>query len=428
MNWRFWEKSTPAAEDLERAVINNTLPLPQGQTIEAPQSRTGWPAALDYPWAYYMTFTPKKLPGKPFNVETLRSWADQWDPLRSVIEYLKAELASIPIQIIAKDGAKRDVPPDLALWLDEDGPLGGIGETRRVFESKIFEDVLVVGQYATWYLIDRRARPLECYAIDAGTIKPAIDELGWPRTDFQYEQWLMGVKYGMFTRAELRLDGLCSRTHSPYFVSPVEWAIRLIFMGQHMDAWNTGWLTEGQLRAGDVITLPEEWSPDQVQEFTRWWQEKGKNFATKFLPSGSTKISDHTRVESDFQEFEVQTIRRLCSLFGIQPASIGYVGEQYKVTQGDSMDHSRRVGVGRLLRLRKEFYDDLLRRLGYAEFEVVDADDDLDAKSKAVDIAVKECGGAYKTRNEVRAEQGLDPIDGADEIEGVAEEDPAQQP
>jgi len=92
-------------------------------------------------------------------------------------------------------------------------------------------------------------------------------------------------------------------------------------------------------------------------------------------------------------------------VFGVQPASIGYVGEQYKVTQGDAMDASRRVGLGRLLAVRKEFYDDLCRRLGCPDVE-----DDPDREEQVARTAVLSCGGPFKTVDEVRAERGLGPL------------------
>ncbi len=142
-----------------------------------------------------------------------------------------------------------------------------------------------------------------------------------------------------------------------------------------------------------------------------------------FLPSGSSKISDGTRKDQDFQAFELQLIRRLCALFGVQPASIGYVGEQYKVSQEGSMDASRRVGLGRLLALRKEFYDDLAVRLGCPDVEMRNVDDDLGEREQLSRIGVAECGGPFKTTNEVRAEHGLDPLDGGDEIPGQQAEE-----
>jgi len=108
-------------------------------------------------------------------------------------------------------------------------------------------------------------------------------------------------------------------------------------------------------------------------------------------------------------------------VFGVQPASIGYVGEQYKVTQGDAMDASRRVGLGRLLAVRKEFYDDLCRRLGCPDVE-----DDPDREEQAARTAVLSCAGPFKTVDEVRAERGLCPMPEA-EKPGAGDERPPDE-
>lgn len=432
--WSKWTTPAPAqelppaapVEDVSRAAANHPLavaPTYVGSS-RVGRPRPEFPFALDNPWAFWLTYTPKKLPGKPFSVDTLRAWADSWDPLRSVLEYIKGEVASIPIKVVARDGSDRKLPPEVAAWFEDDGPLGGVGNTRRVFESKMLEDMLIVGQYAVWYQKTRRGKVLMCDAIDAGTIKPAVDALGWINDEKPFEQWIMGVKAGDYDRTEMRVDGLVPRTHTPYFTSPVEWAVRLVLNGVRLDDWNSAWLTEGNVGTGDTISLGGEMSPSDVQAFKQWWEVQastpGGRQSTKFLPPDSKKLGDHSRKDQDFASFELQAIRRLCALFRVQPASIGYVGEQYKVTQESSMDAGRRVGVGAILQARKEFYDDLLRRLDCPDFEVLDDDDDIDRRAKEVDIKVKRTGGAYVTVNEARAEEGLPPLEGGDTLASLA--------
>lgn len=403
----------------------NYQPLP----TQTQDGEKGFPYALDNPWNFRFTTSPKRLPGKAYSTIQLRAWADDYDVLRSILEYLKSEVAAIPIKVIVKEGFDpADVESQILEaneWIGDNGPVGG-DATRRVFESKIMDDALIVGSYAVWYEKDRRGRVISCHAVDSSTIKPCVDALGWPDREKPFEQWVMGAWVASFKPGEIRLDGMFPNTRLPYFTSPVEWAVRAILAGINVDKWNDSWLTEPSVKNSDVVTMPETWTPEQIQKFAEFYrlqgQSMGERQALRFLPNGAEVVGSFSRKDQDFAGFEMQVVRRLCGIFGVQPASIGYVGEQYKVTQGDSMDASRRVGLARLLSLRKEFYDDLLRRLGFDMLEVVDVEDDTDRMAKHTDIAVKACGGAFKTINEVRAENGLAPVEGGDVIPGVSSE------
>lgn len=399
--------------------------------LQLSQAKEGWPYHLDNPHQFWMSFSPRRLPGKAYSVDALRMWADNWDPLRAVINYLKDECASVPIKFVGKpEMPEAKVNAQIKLmnaFCSNKGPLG-FNTTRRVFEAKMLEDALVIGAYAVWNQYSRGGLLLGCDAIDAASIKPKVDTRGWPDQEVPFEQWVIGVLVATFKPGELRYDGLYPRTDTPYMKSAVEYAVSRVLSGLKLDEWNLSWLTDGNVRAGDIISLPGEWTPQQIFEFTDWWRLQSQDLATRqstrFLPSGAEKIADHSRKDQDFMEFEIQGIRRLCSIFGVLPASIGYVGEQYKVTQGDSMDQSRRVGMGKLLEMRKEFYDDLCDRQGCDAIECINVDDDFEERAQELEIAVTATGGPVLTPNEGRANLGLPPVPGGDTLRRTAQEDP----
>jgi hypothetical protein len=434
--WTRQSEPTPTPEpfDLEQRVQSA---VDAALAAYVPPGRKGWPFALDQPHQFWLTTSPRRLPGKIYPVDSLRAWARHFDPLASVIGYLKAEVASIPIEWVAKDTERPadDQVRTMKEWVSDVGPLGG-DTTRRVFESRILDDALVVGAYAVWYQRSRGGLVLSCDAIDAATIKPRVDTSGWPDETIPFEQWVIGVPVAQFRPGELRYDGLVPRTDTPYFDSLVERAVSRITAGLHLDEWNLAWLTDGNVQAGDTICLPEHWTPEQIEEFGQRWNAKAATKAGRqsvnFLPAGSQRVADHSRKDQDFGEYEVQVIRRICSLFGVMPASIGYVGEQYKVTQGDSMGQSRRVGVGTLLQMRKEFYDDLARRCGCPDVECRNVEDDWERQKETVDTATKAAGGPVCTVDEARAKWlGLGPMPKAetsDEPPEVDDDSPDPEP
>jgi hypothetical protein len=100
----------------------------------------------------------------------------------------------------------------------------------------------------------------------------------------------------------------------------------------------------------------------------------------------------------------------------VQPASIGFVGEQYKVTQGESLAATTQFGAGPLLQWRKSLYDDLLRRRGYPELEARNVTPhETGAAARAARNEVRIRSGQC-TPNEARAEEGLEPLPGGDTL------------
>jgi hypothetical protein len=127
-------------------------------------------------------------------------------------------------------------------------------------------------------------------------------------------------------------------------------------------------------------------------------------------------VGSPSRKDQDFAAFDLWLLRRTCAVLGVQPASIGFVGEQYKVTQGESLAATTQFGAGPLLQWRKSLYDDLLRRRGYPELEARNVTPhETGAAARAARNEVRIRSGQC-TPNEARAEEGLEPLPGGDTL------------
>ena len=415
---------------VERAagLTNNSLTVDAPQpTIPGPNTgQSPYPLyAFDNPIWYSTPVPPQRRPGSIVTVQTLRQLADNYDVLRSCIQHLKREVAAVPIQIVAKNekdnGRKiKRAIADAEAFFGQDGGLGGVGKRRAHFEGEIIEDISVVGAMAVFYQNARGGQLLEAVAIDAATIRPCVDAFGWPGPGGAvYEQWIWGVLTARFTREQLAYDGIASRSYTPFFASPVEWLINAVNSALRADDWNRRWLTDGNTPS-EKLALPEAWTPDMVMQFAAYWDAKlaGDNAErqkTKFVPGGTAKVGSDSRKDQDFQEFELWLLRRTCAMMGVQPASLGFAGEQYKVSQNDSMESTSQFGAGVLLEFRKATYDDMLRRMGYGA--MLECQNVTAREEKALERAdrnQKLIGAPQKTINEGRKEEGLDPIDGGD--------------
>lgn len=415
-----------AVAELERRSLD-TAPI---QPIPDPRQKSPFPIYhYDNPYWYAVPQSPKRRPGIGVTTDTLRRMADSYDVLRACIQHLKREVSAVPVEIVSRDSTrKREDDPalDAALanadaFFTMEGGLGGVGRRRSQFEGEVIEDLVVIGAMAAYYAPTRGGGIYEVVSIDAATIRPRVDAYGWPGPgEAAYDQWIYGVIVRDYTREELRYDGVYPISWTPYFKSPVEWLVNTVNAGLRADSWNLSWLTDGTTPA-DTIALPAEWTPDQIVAFAQFdaAQRAGDTKSrqkTRWLPHGSMAVGNPSRKDQDFSEYELWLLRRTCAILGVQPASIGFAGEQYKVSQGDSMESTSQFGVGVLLDFRKALYDDILSRLGYSFLEcrnVINREEDA---SERATRNVSLVGGAIKTPNEARKDEGLDPIEGGDTL------------
>ena len=380
----------------------------------------------DNPYNWSIPQPPTRRPGSSVSLMTLRALADNYDPLRAGIQHLKREVMAVPLQVVAKEEkdksrkTKRAIA-DATEFITTIGGLGGIGVTRAEFESSLLDDLLIVGAAATYYHPTLDGGVFTVEAIDAATIRPRVDAYGWPGPgEYAYEQWVLGILIAGFTREQMDFRGAPTntRTYTPYPASPVEWLINAINSAIRADDWNRQWLINGNTPA-DIIALPDDWSPQMVRDFADYWDslltgDSSARQKTKFVPGNATRMTSNGRKDQDFEVFELWLLRRICAVLGVQPASIGFAGEQYKVSQQDSMQSTSYFGAGVLLEWRKTFYDDLFRRMG---IEGIEAQNISSREEDATERATRNfmlTGVPVKTINEARTDEGLDPIEGGD--------------
>lgn len=383
--------------------------------------------AYNRPMDFTTPQDPNRRPRQVISVDMLRSLADRYDILRACIQHLKREVAAVPIQIVSKDSkddsdATKKRIKEAEAFFGMGGGLGGPGKMRGEFEGMCIEDLSVVGSAAIYYAPTLGGKPYEVFAIDAATIRPNVDGFGFPGPGQEvFEQWIYGTKVNGYTRDELNFMGLPTnaRSYTPYYASPIEWLVMTVRSALKADEWNAAWLTDGNT-PNTLIAAPESWTPTQMREYAEYFDallagDSKMRQKAKIVPAG-TKAESQSRKDQDFKEFELWLLRRTCAIMGVQPASIGFAGEQYKVSQEDSMDSTSQFGAGVILDWRQAIYDDLLIRLGYDDLEARNVTDREEKATERATRNVALVGGGVKTINEARKDEGLDPIDGGDTL------------
>jgi hypothetical protein len=324
-----------------------------------------------------------------------------------------------------KSAATASMIADARRWLATSGGIGGEGVPRREFEMSMIEDLMVIGATSIYFPQTFGGKAYEAITIDAGTIKPKVDAYGWTDDALVYEQWVHGVYQRGFTRAEMLYSGLWPVSYTPYYKSNTEYLLYTINAAPKSDEWNLTWLTDGTTPS-DIIAAPESWTPEDILTFADWIRttqagNTRERQQLKIMPGGSSRLTGNSRKDQDFQEFQLWLLRRTCSIYGVQPASIGFAGEQYKVSQEGSMSKTSEFGVGMVLEFRDEMYTNILERAGFEGVRVSSSRKGEEGRKDKTGRLVTAAGGPFMTVNEARAEDGLDPIDdeGADEIRNM---------
>lgn len=385
---------------------------------------------FDNPLWFAQSQAPSKRPGNTVDIKTLRRLADTYDVLRACIQHIKRECEAVPFKFVAKDD--KDKRPSTQAQIDamnefctKKGGLGGPGKSRTEFEDAVFEDLMVIGAAAIFYHPRQNGLPYQVVNIDGSTIRPCVDAYGWPGPgEVAYEQWILGVRVMGFTRDELDYRGLPEtvRTNTPYHMSPIELLVFVIESALRADQWNRSWLQDGN-SSSMIISLGDKdaaLTPDQAKSWAMMWDamRSGNSAArqkTAWLPAGSSVVNDATRKDQDFQEFELWLLRRTCAIMGVQPASIGFAGEQYKVSQTDSMESTSWFGTQSYLNYRQSFYDDLCERFGFLDICAANITArEEQASERATRNSLLVGNIAIKTINEVRQDEGLDAVEGGD--------------
>lgn len=379
---------------------------------------------LNNPWSYAVSQAPGVRPGTLAQPLMLRQIADVWDPARACIEHLKREVRRVPFSIVSKDKDRNSTRVENQIaefnrFMSVGGGIGGAGTSYRNFEQKWLEDVLVTGCISI-YCERIGGRLVSAQVIDSTTIRPVLDEYGWPVEDRPYEQWIQGVQVKSFEPDELIYDGLTPTSWQPYYRSPLEWLQAVVLTAMAADTWNRDWLTDGTT-PGEMLSLPEGWSVQQIREFKDFWdsvmvQTKNRR-QMRFVPSGS-KIQELSRKDQEFSELEMHLIRRTCSVYGVSPISIGFEGSAYKVSQENANNQTAEVGVSGLLQLRADILDTILEYMGLGHLHCVNQAGREEAATDKANRLSTATGKPYMTVNEARAESGLDPIEGGDELPG----------
>jgi hypothetical protein len=346
---------------------------------------------------------------------TLRVLADVCDLVRIAIEYRKEQMSGLAWEIVpSQDGDKTDYSKEIAeikaFFKKPDRP-----KTWYDWIGVALEEVLVVDALTIY---KRRTKGgglygLEC--IDGSTIKPLVDDRG--RTPVPplkaYQQVVYGATMGEYTTEEVIYKPKNQRTWTVYGFSPVEYVLMTVNLALRRQKFFLDYFTDGTLPDAGLYSLPETWTPQQIEEFQKYWDtvndpniDPEVAHKLRFVPNGDYHSTKELKFDPQVEEW---LSRVVAAAFGVNPQIL--VKQQNRSTAEVQEEIQDDSGLKPLMMYVSDIMNDVIAEdmlKPHLKFQFI-----TKKKKNERDEAVKNVNyvrSGLRGVDELRAEDGKEPL------------------
>ncbi|WP_109151556.1 phage portal protein [Azospirillum sp. TSO5] len=331
--------------------------------------------AWDFPTGTNLQTRPRGTEGVSF--EQLRALADAYDLLRLAIETRKDQLCRVPWSIQPQqrpDQQMRDKPDqrcaDLEAFLK-------FPDRRRPWARwlrTLAEDLFVLDAPSLYIRRSMAGDVFSLDVIDGATIRPLVGADGRSPLPPEpcYQQVLKGVPAVDYTADELIYLPFNPRSNRVYGYGQVEQVIRTVEIGIRRQIHQMQHYTEGNVPEA-LCGVPEEWSPDQIDQFQRYWDSlmEGNTAARrhmKFVPGKlAIQFTKDVALKDMFDEWLARVI---CYAFSLPPTA--FVQQMNRATAQTAQEAALEEGLAPLMQWVKELLDLIIQKhFGYTDLEFV---------------------------------------------------------
>jgi hypothetical protein len=412
-------------------VFNEGGQYPPGEPlIPLEPSRT--PQQFQFTVGRNLIITPRSEENMtPFDM--LRGLADAHDISRLCIEMRKEQIAGMKYDIVPTEREDKELTVKYETQIKEIKEFFKCPSVTQCDDwydwiGMVLEDVLVIDALT---LFKRRTRGGKLYSlevVDGARIKPLIDSYGRrPMPPIPaYQQIIFGYPRGGspqettqgFTLTDLIYKPKNKRSFSMYGFSPVEYIIIKVNMALRRDQFLLSYFSDGNIPDGGLYSLPAEWDAEKIQQFQEWFDvlmqgnSEHRSGNMKFLPDGKYTA---TKVFEFHSEFDEWLARITANAFGVNPQHFikmmtRSTGETQEQLQTD-------IGLmplivyleGLLTSVIQEFWD--VPGLTFKFIDEKQEDEQIKVNRNVQYVKT----GILKI-DEVRAEMGLDPLLGSEDV------------
>ena len=382
---------------------------------------------LSAPVVYNINLTGGDASTQVLNMKAKELYQTQ-DNLQAVVNFLANSVAQLPLKVYTREGEnkrKRDRDSDAAklLWRPN------ADQTSFEFIRALMVEYWVFGSVYVWVLPDKESDSgLQLRIVPTEWIQPHGNERGTyapktiricavnggtavdvPREEFiQFRTYSAGSPGGFLSPISALRQTLCEQVEAGKF---------------RRQLWrSSGRLNAQIIRPKDVEKWDEKTRDKWITMFRQSWGANGSKAGSIPIMEDGMEIKPF---QTSFKESEWSasvTLSReaVAAAYGVNPSLIWHSNTQ---TYASAKDNARALYaecLGPVIQmLQQRINAFLLPMIGadpktYVEFDMTEK-----LKGSFEDrasIYQSACGGPYMTRNEVRAEQNLPPVEGGDEL------------
>ena len=389
------------------------------------------PREWNYPVGYNLNYVPARM---ELN-QMLRGMRRSWGVLSTVETTRMDQLMRLPWTIQRRDKPKavnRSVDQMRQFFRRPDGKLT-YGQWSRKILFDVFDlDFPVL--YINRHPVDGAPKFIE--VLDGGTIFPLIDDAGrrpdtlWDvdpdsgityiRRQPAFQQIIYGLPMINLSEDEIINPVMRPQPDQPMFgYSPIEQclseiteAIRKTFY--QLEFWRSGSMPEL------IVTVPDNWNPRQIATFQAHFDALLSGQLTlkskvRFVPGGMKPFDiKNASGESLWSQRDELLVRLICYAFSVSPTP--FVRQMNRATAQNAQQSAQEEGLYPLMSYWKDDIMDYIIQdihgMDDVEFVFLPRPEvDLEKQAKIHQVQVDE---GLRSRNEVRAELGEEPIDGGD--------------
>ncbi len=356
--------------------------------------------------------------------QTLRDFADFYPVARACIEFRKSQITHLDWNITPKELNDKTV-------LDEKNiadakalkqllryPTGKKDSSFSNWLKQILEDLLVIDAVAIYRRRNRRGDIIGYLPVDGASIELLLEQDGTtpdaPKT--AYVQKINGQVKAELSVNDLIYAMMTPKTYTAYGLAPLETLIITVTTALKLQAFNLGFLAEGNVPEG-FITLPKDIasSRDQLKEWQDAWDamlsgDPRFQRKLKFLPEGmkyepSIKVEDMT-----FERFEKWLLQCTASVFGIHPSAIGFNFDVNRASADSAWEAGRERSLFPTALFLKEIMDRIIQEdMGYTELEFSWTNIDPTNRAEEAKVVTSLVSTGLMSIDEWRLGEGLKP-------------------
>jgi len=341
---------------------------------------------------------------------------------------------------IVKDGSEKMTDDDIKIadeitkFIDNAG-IDGLGEPS--FETlirKVLRDSLVLDQLCIEIVRQRNGIPAYLVAVDGATIRNLKDGVSphYEQGESAYAQVVDATIQHTYTKDQLIYgirNPITTLLHNGYGFSELEYLITTVTTLLNAEKTNALSLEQGGTQRGVLHVQSDNLSTDQMEAFSLQYKKAVKNAALQWEPpvlftETAAKLElvtlDRSSKDIEYAQLYEYIVKLATAVYQINPEEVNWVigtsGASTSFNSGakDRLKFSEDKGLRPLLKFIANLITKKVVKSIHPDFSLEFSGLGR-SLTEEIDLRVKEVTH-YKTINEVRLDQGLEPLEDGDRI------------